>query len=117
MSVKDLIAVAIYEQQVDIDFDKEPIGIGKDGKSIYSRDIWPSNEEIAEVVQSSVLLDMFMSTYEAITNGNPMWNLLFVPSGILYSWDPSSTYIHEPPYFKGMTMDQPVLRDECYEFL
>ncbi|KAL6991253.1 aconitate hydratase [Sarracenia purpurea var. burkii] len=49
MSVKDLIAAAIYEQQVDIDFDKEPIGIGKDGKSIYSRDIWPSNEEIAEV--------------------------------------------------------------------
>ncbi|KAM1015941.1 hypothetical protein FF1_045552 [Malus domestica] len=92
---------------VDIDFDKEPIGTGKDGKSVYFRDIWPSTEEIAEVVQSSVLPDMFKSTYESITKGNPMWNQLSVPESKLYSWDPNSTYIHEPPYFKGMTMDPP----------
>ncbi|KAJ1404320.1 Aconitase/Iron-responsive element-binding protein 2 [Sesbania bispinosa] len=92
---------------VDIDFEKEPIGTGKDGKNVYLRDIWPSTEEIAEVVQSSVLPDMFRSTYEAITKGNPMWNQLQVPADTLYSWDPSSTYIHEPPYFKNMTMDPP----------
>ncbi|XP_009353280.1 aconitate hydratase, cytoplasmic [Pyrus x bretschneideri] len=92
---------------VDIDFDKEPIGTGKDGKSVYFRDIWPSTEEIAEVVQSSVLPDMFKSTYDSITKGNPMWNQLSVPESKLYSWDPNSTYIHEPPYFKGMTMDPP----------
>nr|WMP39830.1 aconitate hydratase [Physalis pubescens] len=92
---------------VDIDFDKEPIGVGKDGNSVYFRDIWPSTEEIAEVVQSSVLPDMFKSTYEAITKGNNMWNQLSVPATSLYSWDTSSTYIHEPPYFKDMTMDPP----------
>ncbi|XP_010278679.1 PREDICTED: aconitate hydratase, cytoplasmic-like [Nelumbo nucifera] len=92
---------------VDIDFDKEPIGIGKDGKIVYFKDIWPSTDEIAEVVRSSVLSDMFKSTYEAITEGNPMWNQLLVPSNNLYSWDPRSTYIHEPPYFKGMTMEPP----------
>ncbi|KAK1320121.1 hypothetical protein QJS10_CPA03g02325 [Acorus calamus] len=92
---------------VNIDFEKEPIGIGKDGKEVFFRDIWPSNEEIAEVVQSSVLPDMFKGTYEAITKGNPMWNQLSVPSGTLYSWDPTSTYIHEPPYFKDMTMSPP----------
>ncbi|KAK3027934.1 hypothetical protein RJ639_039401 [Escallonia herrerae] len=92
---------------VDIDFDKEPIGTGSDGKSVYFKDIWPSNEEIAEVVQSSVLPDMFKSTYNAITKGNPMWNNLSVPSTSLYAWDPKSTYIHEPPYFKGITMDPP----------
>ncbi|XP_021822858.1 aconitate hydratase, cytoplasmic [Prunus avium] len=92
---------------VDIDFDKEPIGTGKDGKSVYFRDIWPSTEEIAEVVQSSVLPDMFKSTYESITKGNPTWNELSVPDSKLYSWDPNSTYIHDPPYFKGMTMDPP----------
>ncbi|KVI02286.1 Aconitase/3-isopropylmalate dehydratase large subunit, alpha/beta/alpha [Cynara cardunculus var. scolymus] len=92
---------------VDIDFEKEPIGTTKDGKSVYFKDVWPSNEEIAEVVQSSVLPDMFKSTYEAITQGNPMWNKLSVPSSSLYSWDPKSTYIHEPPYFKDMTMDPP----------
>lgn len=62
---------------------------------------------ISQVVQSSVLPDMFKSTYEAITQGNPMWNKLSVPSSSLYSWDPNSTYIHEPPYFKDMTMDPP----------
>ncbi|KAK4743633.1 hypothetical protein SAY87_009945 [Trapa incisa] len=92
---------------VDIDFEKEPIGKGKDGKDVYFKDIWPSSEEVAEVVQSSVLPDMFKSTYEAITKGNPMWNQLSVPEASLYSWDPQSTYIHEPPYFKNMTMDPP----------
>ncbi|KAL3509755.1 hypothetical protein ACH5RR_029156 [Cinchona calisaya] len=92
---------------VDIDFEKEPIGVGKDGKDVYFRDIWPSTEEIAEAVQSSVLPEMFKSTYEAITKGNPMWNKLSVPTSKMYSWDPNSTYIHEPPYFKNMTMDPP----------
>ncbi|OIV99207.1 hypothetical protein TanjilG_06512 [Lupinus angustifolius] len=92
---------------VDIDFEKEPIGTGKDGKNVFLRDIWPSNEEIAEAVQSSVLPNMFRSTYEAITKGNPMWNQLQVPADKLYSWDTNSTYIHEPPYFKNMTMDPP----------
>ncbi|KAG2582114.1 putative aconitate hydratase, cytoplasmic [Panicum virgatum] len=92
---------------VDIDFEKEPIGIGKDGKEVYFRDIWPSTEEVAQVVQSSVLPDMFKGTYEAITKGNPMWNQLTVPEASLYSWDPKSTYIHEPPYFKDMTMSPP----------
>ena len=50
---------------------------------------------------------MFKSTYEAITKGNPMWNQLSVPSSTLYSWDPNSTYIHEPPYFNDVTMDPP----------
>ncbi|KAM7498298.1 hypothetical protein LguiA_022712 [Lonicera macranthoides] len=92
---------------VDIDFEKDPIGVGKDGKNVYFRDIWPSTEEIAEVVQSSVLPEMFKSTYESITKGNPMWNELSVPGSKLYSWDPNSTYIHEPPYFQKMTMDPP----------
>ncbi|KAM3245332.1 hypothetical protein ACQJBY_056575 [Aegilops geniculata] len=92
---------------VDIDFEKEPIGVGKDGKEVFFRDIWPTTEEIAEVVQSSVLPDMFKSTYEAITKGNPMWNQLPVPEASLYSWDSNSTYIHEPPYFKDMTMSPP----------
>lgn len=92
---------------VDIDFETEPIGVGKDGKNVYLRDIWPSTEEIAKVVQSSVLPDMFKLTYQTITQGNPMWNQLSVPEGTLYTWDPKSTYIHDPPYFKGMTMTPP----------
>nr|CAB3454447.1 unnamed protein product [Digitaria exilis] len=92
---------------VDIDFEKEPIGKGKDGKDAYFKDIWPSNEEIAEVEQSSVLPDMFRSTYEAITQGNPMWNQLSVPKAKRFPWDPNSTYIHDPPFFKDITPTPP----------
>ncbi|ONL93421.1 Aconitate hydratase 1 [Zea mays] len=101
--------VSVYQslKLVNIDFEKEPIGISKDGKEVYFRDVWPSTEEIAEVVKSSVLPDMFKSTYESITKGNPMWNELPVSTSTLYPWDPSSTYIHEPPYFKDMKMSPP----------
>ncbi|KAL0543451.1 hypothetical protein IC582_018547 [Cucumis melo] len=92
---------------VDIDFESEPIGVGKDGKKVFFRDIWPTSEEVAEVVNSNVLPDMFRATYQAITEGNATWNLLSVPEGTLYSWDPTSTYIHEPPYFKDMSMSPP----------
>lgn len=58
-------------------------------------------------MHSNVLVDMFKSTYEAITKGNPMWNQLSVPAADVYSWDPNSTYIREPPFFKGMSMAPP----------
>ncbi|KAH7675595.1 Aconitate hydratase protein [Dioscorea alata] len=93
--------------QVDIDFEKEPIGVRKDGNDVYLRDIWPSNEEITKVVQSNVLPEMFKSTYEAITKGNPMWNQLSVPASTLYPWDPRFTYIHKPPFFNNMTKTPP----------
>lgn len=61
-------------------------------------------------MQSSVLPEMFKSTYEAITKGNQLWNQLEVPAASLYEWDQNSTYIHKPPYFDGMTMDPPGAR-------
>ena len=69
-----LVVAYALASTVDIDFETEPIGTGKDGKKVYFRDIWPLTEEIAEVVQSAVLPDMLRQTYEAITKGNPMWN-------------------------------------------
>lgn len=92
---------------VNFDFEKEPIGVGKEGKKIFLRDIWPSSEETAHVVESNVLSNMFQEVYKAINQGNSMWNQLVVPPGTLYNWDPSSTYILKPPFFKGMTMTPP----------
>ncbi|WOL10401.1 aconitate hydratase, cytoplasmic-like [Canna indica] len=102
-----LVVAYALSTTVDIDFEKEPIGRGKNGSNVYLSDIWPSAEEIAEVIQSTVLPDMFRSTYEVITRGNPMWNQLSVPSTTLYKCDPSSTYIKEPPFFKNMTRTPP----------
>ncbi|KAK6134901.1 hypothetical protein DH2020_031385 [Rehmannia glutinosa] len=74
---------------VDIDFDKEPIGVGKDGKDVYFRDIWPSTEEVAEVVQSSVLPDMFKSTYESITEDH------ISPAGSIHKDSPAAKFLME----------------------
>ena len=60
-----------------------------------------------QVVAKSVLPEMFHSTYHAITKGNPMWNNLASPQGSQYVWDPKSTYVHDPPFFKTMTKDPP----------
>ncbi|KAL6596662.1 hypothetical protein ACP70R_047305 [Stipagrostis hirtigluma subsp. patula] len=93
---------------VDINFEEEPLGTGKGERPIFFKDIWPSSEEVAEgVVQSNVVVDMFKTTYEAIMEGNPLWNELKVPTGGVYSWDPNSSYIREPPFFRGMTIAPP----------
>ncbi|KAH9563288.1 hypothetical protein CY35_05G118200 [Sphagnum magellanicum] len=100
-----LVVAYAFAGTVNIDFETEPIGVGKGGKAVFLRDIWPSNEEVAEVVQRSVLPEMFRSTYANITKGNEMWNQLASPKGSQYSWDPNSTYVHEPPFFKTMKKD------------
>ncbi|KAI3747692.1 hypothetical protein L6452_10279 [Arctium lappa] len=92
---------------VDINFETEPIGLNRDGMEIFLRDIWPSSEEVADIVQSNVLPDMFKSVYETITEGHPTWNNLHVPSSRLYEWDAKSTYIHEPPNLKDIRMSPP----------
>eukprot|EP00850_Spirogloea_muscicola_P012677 SM000083S22724 [mRNA] locus=s83:146987:154121:+ [translate_table: standard] len=91
---------------VDIDFESEPIGQGKDGP-VFLRDIWPTTQEVAETVEKSVLPEFFTETYKAITEGNTMWNSLPVAEGALYQWDPNSTYVHDPPFFKTMSKDAP----------
>ncbi|KAL3719947.1 hypothetical protein ACJRO7_004867 [Eucalyptus globulus] len=89
---------------VDIDLETEALAHRKDGRSVFLKDIWPTNEEIANAVQSNVLPDMFRATYDATTEGNPPWNGLHVPSGTLHAWYLASTYILQPPFFDDMAM-------------
>jgi aconitate hydratase len=93
--------------QVDIDFEKEPIGVGKGGKEVFLRDIWPSNQEIDEVVESSVQTHLFKKVYDSIMERNPRWNQLPVPKEALYPWEDRSTYIRKPTYLEGMSMTPP----------
>ncbi len=96
---------------VDIDFEKEPIGTGKDGKPVYLRDIWPTQKEVADAVAASVKPEMFAKSYGNTFDGNPKWNAIPVGEGELYQWDEKSTYIHEPPFFQGLSMDPKPLSD------
>ncbi len=85
--------------RVDIDFDSEPVGNGKDGKPVYLKDIWPARDEIDKAAASSVTADLFNSAYADIFTGDESWNSMDTRSGSSYEWDEASSYIQEPPYF------------------
>jgi aconitate hydratase len=90
---------------VDIDFDAEPLGTGSDGRPVFLRDVWPTQQEVADAVAASVKPEMFARSYGNVFDGNPKWNAIPVGGGELYAWDENSSYIHEPPFFQGLTMD------------
>nr|AHB50492.1 aconitase [Mayetiola destructor] len=90
---------------VDIDFEKEPLGMSADGKSVYLRDIWPNRKEIQEVENKYVIPAMFREVYSRIELGSDAWQSLQSPTGQLYPWDESSTYIKHPPFFDKMTRE------------
>jgi len=95
---------------VDIDLDSEPLGHDKDGQPVYLADVWPSEEEIGQVLSSSLSAEMFKQQYGNVYTGNEQWNAIPVSGGDLYEWDASSTYIQNPPYFVGMTRELPPLQ-------
>ncbi|WP_202841889.1 aconitate hydratase AcnA [Luteimonas saliphila] len=90
---------------VDIDLTAEPLGTGSDGKPVYLRDIWPSNREIGDFIARTIGPEMFKQNYADVFKGDTRWNTIASPDGELYAWDDDSTYIKNPPYFEGMTMD------------
>ncbi|MBF6615226.1 aconitate hydratase [Pollutimonas thiosulfatoxidans] len=87
---------------MDIDMFKEPLGTGKDGQPVYLRDIWPSSAEVASVVESSIVSDMFKTGYADVFAGDERWQQLPTPDGDIFEWDAASTYVRKPPYFVGM---------------
>ncbi|MEU0937854.1 aconitate hydratase AcnA [Embleya sp. NPDC005971] len=89
---------------MDIDITTEPLGLDPEGKPVYLADIWPSDEEIAEVVASSIDQDMFINRYADVFAGDSRWQSLEIPTGATFEWDPQSTYVRKPPYFEGMQM-------------
>jgi aconitate hydratase len=94
---------------MDLDLTREPIGIGSDGP-VFLRDIWPSSQDVADEVMRSVKRDFFTHQYSDVFNGDKEWQGLDVPTGETYSWDAKSTYVKNPPYFEGMTMEPPGVR-------
>ncbi len=92
---------------VDIDLTNDPIGQDKDGNDVYLSDIWPSQQEILEVVQNSLSPDMFNEQYGNVYDGNETWNAIPSTDNPVYEWEADSTYIQEPPFF----VDLPVHPD------
>ncbi len=90
---------------VNKDFATEPIGKDKEGNDVYLKDIWASMEEVKEVMQAAFDPETYKQLYGDFAERNPMWNEIPTSTGKVYEWDENSTYIQEPPYFDGMTME------------
>jgi aconitate hydratase len=88
---------------MDVDVTTEPLGQGADGADVYLADVWPSPREVAETVASCVREDMFRRKYADVFTGDERWNALDVPTGDLFAWEESSTYVRRAPYFDGMS--------------
>jgi len=95
-----LVVAYALAGRVDIDLTSEPIGEDDKGQPVFLKDIWPSQEEVAETVAMAVKSEMFKEKYASIMEENPKWNEIASSTGQLYQWDPKSTYIHNPPFFE-----------------
>jgi aconitate hydratase len=106
MSPPLVVAFAIAGK-VDIDLAKEPLGKGSDGKPVYLKDIWPTQEEIFNVIMQGLQPEMFKKRYAHVMDENPLWKKINVKKGTQYAWDPNSTYIQRPPFFEGFSIELP----------
>jgi len=88
---------------MDFDFETEPLGSDPEGKPVFLNDIWPTNEEVEQVVGSNVSREMFLNDYASVFEGDARWKGLDVPEGELFAWDPESTYVRKQTFFDGMT--------------
>jgi aconitate hydratase len=88
----------------DIDLGTEPLGTDKKGQPVFLKDIWPTPQEVADTVRASIDSGMFRRSYGDAFAGDANWQAIKVPAGKLYAWDDKSTYVRNPPYFEGMTM-------------
>jgi aconitate hydratase len=106
-----LVVAYALAGRIDVDFQTEPLGTGKDGQPVYLRDVWPSRKEVEETILRSVRSDMFREQYRDVFAGDESWNSLDVPAGDTYAWDPASTYVRQPPYFVDMPAEPAAVED------
>jgi aconitate hydratase len=98
-----LVVAYALAGRIDIDWDAEPLGNDPAGQPVFLKDIWPTHEEVEAVIGKSLKQESFTRIYGSVYEGDANWKALRVPTGDLYAWDASSTYIANPPYFHGMT--------------
>ncbi|MBL6634428.1 MAG: aconitate hydratase AcnA [Thermoleophilia bacterium] len=106
-----LVVAFALAGRVDIDLTTEPIGTGSDGQPVMLADIWPSADEVREVVETTIDADLFKEYYASVFDGDARWQAIPVPAGDTYAWDSESTYVQLPPFFDGLTPEAPGVTD------
>ncbi|WP_067396539.1 MULTISPECIES: aconitate hydratase AcnA [Streptomyces] len=106
-----LVVAYAIAGSMKVDITTEPLGHDKDGNPVYLKDIWPSEQEVQEVVSSAIGQEMFGQSYSDVFAGDAQWQSLPVPTGDTFEWDPESTYVRKPPYFEGMSLEPEPVED------
>jgi aconitate hydratase len=106
-----LVVAFALAGRVDIDLSREPIGRGKDGQEVYLKDLWPRPEEIRNLLFAAFDPETFRRLYSDLAEQNPLWDEIPSSTGDLYSWDPDSTYIQDPPFFENFSREPGPIRD------
>ncbi|MCQ4083056.1 aconitate hydratase AcnA [Streptomyces sp. RB6PN25] len=106
-----LVVAYAIAGSMKVDITKDPLGTDSEGKPVFLKDIWPSEQEVEQVVASAIGQEMFTKDYADVFAGDAQWQALPVPTGNTFEWDPQSTYVRKPPYFEGMTMDPAPVED------
>jgi aconitate hydratase len=102
-----LVVAYALAGRMDIDLFNEPIGTDSSGEPVYLRHVWPTQAEVAEVVERCIRAEMYRESYSEVYRGDAHWNAIAAPTGPRFKWDPSSTYVKNPPYFDEMGREAP----------
>ncbi|MEM7216050.1 MAG: aconitate hydratase AcnA [Pseudomonadota bacterium] len=106
-----LVVAYAIAGSMHVNLNTDPLGQDHDGKDVFLKDIWPSSKEIAELVRTSINEDMFHTRYGDVFKGDEGWREIEVSGGETYDWSSESTYVQNPPYFEGMTMEPEPIED------
>ena len=102
-----LVVAYAIAGRMDIDLIEEPLGQDEDGNDVYLKDIWPDAHELHDFIQKTVTSEMYSRNYASVFEGDERWKSMDTPTGEMFAWSDESTYVQNPPYFEGMTMDLP----------
>ncbi|WP_440910779.1 aconitate hydratase AcnA [Candidatus Pelagibacter sp.] len=98
-----LVVAYAIAGHMEFDLYKDPLGKSKDGKDIFLKDIWPSNQEIEDTLKQSLNADMFIQRYSNVSDGPTQWQQIKTEKSSIYKWDEGSTYVKKPPFFEGLS--------------
>jgi aconitate hydratase len=106
-----LVVAYALAGSISVDLENEPLGTDSEGAEVYLRDLWPSSGEVQATVEASVTHELFEREYATIWDGDERWRALPAPEGALFAWDPDSTYVREPSFFRDLSPEPDPLRD------
>ncbi|MFU8877614.1 MAG: aconitate hydratase AcnA [Wenzhouxiangellaceae bacterium] len=106
-----LVVAYAIAGRMDIDLINEPLGEDPDGNEVYLKDIWPDAHELHDFIRDMVTSGMYESNYASVFEGDERWKSMDTPTGEMFDWSDDSTYVQNPPYFEGMSLDLPEIGD------